>query len=154
MGRARDLIRQAVVPLRAGRRTLRNLRLSSLRLHRYAATPTLRVRVTEISRARFGVIDAHNHLGRWLTGDGSWMIPDVARCLGLMDELGIDTVVNLDGRWGDELTANLDRYDRAHPGRFVTFCHVDWRALTERNGRDALAASLRASVAAGAGGLK
>jgi len=64
MGRARDLIRQAVVPLRAARRTLRDLRLSSLRLHRYAPTSMLRVPMTEIARARFALIDAHNHLGR------------------------------------------------------------------------------------------
>ncbi len=45
-----------------------------------------------------------------------------------MDQFNIATVVNLDGRWDDELEANLDRYDRAHPGRVVTFCHVDWEA--------------------------
>jgi hypothetical protein len=30
---------------------------------------------------------------------------------------------------GAELEANLDRYDRSYPGRFATFCHVDWAAL-------------------------
>ena len=36
------------------------------------------------------------------------------------------TIVNLDGEWADELEANLDRYDRRYPGRFVTFARVDW----------------------------
>ena len=72
------------------------------------------------------MIDAHNHLGRWLTG--TWSVPDVGELVALMDELGIESIVNLDGMWGDELDANLDRYDRAHPGRFATFAQWD-RAL-------------------------
>ena len=36
-----------------------------------------------------------------------------------MDACNVAAIVNLDGMWGDELEANLDRYDRAHPGRFV-----------------------------------
>jgi hypothetical protein len=35
-----------------------------------------------------------------------------------MDACNLRGIVNLDGRWGDELEANLHRYDRAHPGRF------------------------------------
>lgn len=64
-------------------------------------------------------------------------------------------MVNLDGRWGDELAANLARYDHAWPGRFATFCHVDWaEALAGPGFGDRLAASLRSSVTAGAVGLK
>jgi predicted TIM-barrel fold metal-dependent hydrolase len=63
--------------------------------------------------------------------------------------------VNLDGRWGDELEANLDRYDRAHPGRFATFCHVDWQAAIASGDVGGFgAASLRESVGAGARGVK
>ena len=49
----------------------------------------------------------------------------------MMDDCGVETVVNLDGMWGDEVTANVERYDRAHPGRFVTFCQLDWARLAE-----------------------
>ena len=75
------------------------------------------------------MIDAHNHLGRWLSDDGAWVVPDVTALLAMMDAVSVQTVVNLDGRWGDELETNLRRYDRAHPGRFLTFCHVDWSPL-------------------------
>jgi predicted TIM-barrel fold metal-dependent hydrolase len=98
-------------------------------------------------------IDVHNHLGRWLSPTGDWLAPDVGRLLTTMDSTNLRALVNLDGRWGDELEANLDRYDRAHPGRFATFCHVDWAAC-ERDDFDGLANSLRASVEAGACGLK
>ncbi len=84
---------------------------------------------TAVDRPRYTAVDAHNHLGRWLTDD--WCVPDVGALLALLDEVDVATVVNLDGRYGAELEANLDRYDRAHPGRFATFCHVDFRRAAE-----------------------
>jgi predicted TIM-barrel fold metal-dependent hydrolase len=122
--------------------------------------PVLRVARTPIDGPAAPVIDAHNHLGRWLSSwvrdDGGWVVGDVGGLLGLMDAWRVEAIVNLDGRWGAELEANLDRYDRAHPGRFATFCHVDWALLaTDADGAVArLVASLRASAAAGARGLK
>lgn len=84
------------------------------------------------------------------------MVEDVPALLELMDELAITTIVNLDGRWERELEANLERYDRAHPGRFATFCQVDWAGALGANGggTDALIASLEQSIDAGARGLK
>lgn len=118
----------------------------------YRPQPALRVSATRVERPAVRAIDVHNHLGRWLTEwvrpGGGWMAEDVGALLALMDSLDLEAIVNLDGRWGDELEANLERYDRAHPGRFLTFCHVDWTA------RDRLAASLEASAGAGARGLK
>jgi hypothetical protein len=104
------------------------------------------------------VIDAHNHLGRWLTSDGGWMTPDVGGLLSVMDAAGVELVVNLDGRWGDELEQNLDRYDRVHPHRFATFCHVDWSLLAQDDSTgsvtDQLCDQLTASAGAGAYGVK
>jgi predicted TIM-barrel fold metal-dependent hydrolase len=82
------------------------------------------------------------------------MAPDVALALETMDHCNIGSIVNLDGRWGDELEENLDRYDRAHPGRFATFCHVNWRETNSPGFGSRLAHSLETSVAAGACGLK
>jgi predicted TIM-barrel fold metal-dependent hydrolase len=97
------------------------------------------------------MVDAHNHLGRWLTG--TWAAPDVGALLAEMDTHGVDAVVNLDGMWGEELDANLDRYDRAHPGRFATFAQWD-RELFTAGAWDELGRQARASFAAGATGLK
>jgi predicted TIM-barrel fold metal-dependent hydrolase len=98
-------------------------------------------------------VDAHNHLGRWLT-EGDWAAPDVGELLATMDACNVNAIVNLDGMWGDELEANLERYDRAHSGRFVTFAHLDWRETAEPGFGERMAASLRDSVARGARGLK
>ena len=99
----------------------------------YRPRPSLRRPETRVERPAVRTIDAHNHLGRWITRwvrpEGGWMAPDVGALLALMDALDIEAIVNLDGRWGEELERNLDRYDRAHPGRFMTFCHVDWSEL-------------------------
>lgn len=117
-----------------------------------APEPAVRLPRTEIAAPRVPLIDAHNHLGRWLSSwvgrDGDWVVEDVGALLALMDAWRVEAIVNLDGRWGAELEANLDRYDRAHPGRFATFCHVDWADPASG------AESLRASAAAGAKGLK
>jgi predicted TIM-barrel fold metal-dependent hydrolase len=103
------------------------------------------------SRPHAPIVDAHNHLGRWLTGD--WTVPDVGALVALMDELGVEAIVNLDGMWGDELEANLDRYDRAHPGRFATFAQWD-RRWFEADAWAELGAQAADSFARGARGLK
>ena len=134
--------------------------LAGLRLRDYRPVPRLMAPAHPVERARFPAVDAHNHLGRWLSewvGDDpdAWTVKDVGALLELMEACNLAAIVNLDGRWGEELEANLDRYDRAHPGAFATFCHVDWSAAVASGdiGRTA-AASLRASVGAGAKGLK
>jgi len=127
--------------------------LSALPLAQYRPYSRLRLPQTTVTHASFPAVDAHAHLGRWLTGE-RWAVPDVAAFVDLMDSCRIIAVVNLDGRWGDELEENLDRYDRSHPGRFATFCHVDWALLREPGAEAKLAGSLERSVAAGARGLK
>jgi predicted TIM-barrel fold metal-dependent hydrolase len=127
--------------------------LSELPLASYRPYSRLRLPQTAVSRARVPAVDAHAHLGRWLTGE-RWAVPDVAAFLAETDSCNITSVVNLDGRWGTELEENLDRYDRRHPGRFATFCHVDWDLLRGRDAEARLADSLERSVSAGACGLK
>ena len=71
-----------------------------------------------------------------------------------MDDCGIEAIVNLDGMWGDELEANLDRYDRAHPGRFATFAQLDRDAGSRAETGPALGAQMADSARRGARGLK
>lgn len=126
--------------------------LADLRLRDYVPEPAVRLAQHLPERASVPAVDVHNHLGR--RHSGSWSCPDVAALLELMDECNLATIVNLDGDWADELEENLTRYDRAHPGRFVTFCRVDWSDCASSGWEKRLAASLRDSAARGAGGIK
>jgi predicted TIM-barrel fold metal-dependent hydrolase len=127
--------------------------LRGLPLRDYLPEPALTVPVTPIERCRFPAIDAHNHLGRWLTKH--WAARDVRALLERMDRTNVSAIVNLDGMWGTTLEANLTRYDRAHPSRFATFAQLDWRELDDGAGfGDRLAAGVRESAARGARGLK
>jgi hypothetical protein len=129
---------------------LRALRELLLADHRPRAS--FRRPLTELTHSPpVPIVDGHNHLGRWLTH--AWAAPDVAALLGLMDDVGIASIVNLDGMWGEELDANLDRLDRAHPARFATFAQWD-RSLFAAGDWIGLASNVRESVARGAKGLK
>lgn len=113
----------------------------------------LRLTPTMVDLPAVPCIDIHNHLGRWLS-DGEWMIDDIDALVGLMDDRHVEAIVNLDGMWGDELDANIARYDRAHPGRFFTFCQVEWARLGESGGAAALVRQIEDSAVRGARGVK
>ncbi len=128
--------------------------IDDLPLRDWEPKSQVRAAETRVDRPAVPCIDIHNHLGRWLTPDGGWMIPSVGDLLSLMDSADVEAIVNLDGMTGDELTANLERYDRAHPGRFFTFCQLDWSRLSEPDGEATLLAAVDESARAGARGVK
>jgi predicted TIM-barrel fold metal-dependent hydrolase len=135
-------------------RAVRRYRALGPRLGHYAPASTLELPDRTPPSAAVPAINFHTHLGRWLSSTDDWIEPDVGRLLDMMDGANVSAMVNLDGRWGAELAQNLERYDLAHPGRFFTFCHLDWRLLEAPDGPDLLVRSLQKSVAAGARGLK
>lgn len=128
--------------------------IDDILLREWTPRSQLRAGVTDVPTPAVPAIDVHNHLGRWLTGDGSWMIDDVAALLRTMDDRHVDAVVNLDGMWGDELEDNLERYDRAHAGRFHTFCQIEWARLEQPDGLSGLLRQLEDSARRGARGVK
>ncbi len=144
------LLRPALPALRR----LRRLARPGPRLRAFDPASTLELPSHPTPAAACPAIDAHTHLGRWLTPDSSWMAPDVGALLALMDASNLVALVNLDGRWGAELDENLQRYDHAHPDRFYTFCHLDWSLLDTTGGSGALVQSLERSAQQGARGLK
>lgn len=111
-------------------------------------------------RARFPVVDAHNHLGYWdpyIFQDGGppgWTVKDVGATVRMMDELNICCIVDLDGGWGDQLSANLKRYKEPYTDRFCVFAWVDWSEAEQPGFGEKWAKELEKSVSAGAQGLK
>lgn len=125
---------------------------ASILLRDYSPRPMLKLPTHHVDRASAPVVDVHNHLGRW--HNSGWSVPDVAALLSIMDTCNVAAIVNLDGGWEAELEANLERYDRAHPGRFATFCRLDWQLPSRPGWPDKLVRSLQDSAARGAAGVK
>ena len=68
-----------------------------------------------VSRAKFPVIDAHNHLGLW-GGDAEQTAQKVAE----MDAVGVRATIDLDGNRRGPLDESLKALKQAHPGLFVS----------------------------------
>jgi len=83
-----------------------------------------------------------------------WQERDVHQVLDELDALNVRTVVNLSGGSGDELKRNLERWDLAFPGRFVSYCNADFADIDAPGWSSRACAQLRADIAAGARGLK
>jgi predicted TIM-barrel fold metal-dependent hydrolase len=126
--------------------------LEQLTLREFKPRAMVRLEEHDLPRSPSPVIDVHNHLGRW--HDGDWRVRDIPALIAMMDDSNVESIVNLDGCWGDELEANLDRYDRVHPGRLISFCRVDWADCIEDGWPERHAASVVDSARRGARGIK
>ena len=70
----------------------------------------------EIHRPRFPVIDYHNHLDA----------QNPAEVLTIMDACGIEHIVNITMKVGDEAIEQIERYRSADAKRFSTIGWMDW----------------------------
>ena len=102
-------------------------------------------------KSKFPAIDVHNHLGNV---GGSRASIDPAVFIKEMDAAGVAQCVNLDGGWGDALKATIDKFEKAYPGRFLTYARIDWSKVNDADFPAKAAAQLEADVKAGAHGLK
>jgi predicted TIM-barrel fold metal-dependent hydrolase len=135
--------------------------MGDLLLRDYAPRSAIVTAESVVERPRYPAIDAHNHLGfrtdafgEAIAEGGMGAREDADELVGIMDECGIRAMANLTGRWGDDLKALLERFEGRHPGRFYTFCNVDWSRAVDAGFGERAAAQLEESVAAGARGLK
>ena len=104
-----------------------------------------------IHQARFPVIDIHNHFPMWHD-----IMPevDLGEIVRGMDEVNVETVIYLTGGTGEHLLKNLSLLDKTYPGRFATFCNVEWRGVGTPGWGNKRAVQLARDVKAGAKGLK
>ena len=87
------------------------LPLSDFRPKSMLVTP-----VTEIRRPKFPVIDYHNHLDAL----------DPVEVLRIMDVCGIERIVNITMKTGDEAIRMIDKFRRVDAERFATIGWMDW----------------------------
>lgn len=124
-------------------------RENTLLLRDFKPVSRLHVPVTEVPRAKFPVIDIHNHV------NGAFgQQRDPAALVAMMDRLNVKTIVILTGGQGERLQKVLDTMVKPYPGRFVAFTQIDWSKLPEPNFAEGQAAAIRDAVKRGARGLK
>jgi len=124
-------------------------------LSNYRPRPRLVTKTTLVSRPRFPVIDAHNHLAAPF--GGGWDQRPVAELLAQLDEASVRVYVDLDGGWGEPLLDDhLRLFKAAAPERFRVFGGVDWSQWPAHGDRfgEWAAQRFRQQAARGAEGLK
>jgi predicted TIM-barrel fold metal-dependent hydrolase len=116
-----------------------DLRLSDFRPRSMLVTP-----VHDLKRAKFPAVDYHNHLDA----------QGPAAVLEVMDECGIERIVNITMRVGEEAVAVIKRFHSSAPGRFATYAWMDWTGLHWPDFFSHCADRLEQMVEHGACGLK
>jgi predicted TIM-barrel fold metal-dependent hydrolase len=107
--------------------------------------------VIEVPKAKFYVIDVHNHVNDAARIDEH--IPP-QRAIEAMDKTNVKTVVILTGMWGDKLQGVLDEMVKSYPGRFMVFAQYDWSKIDDPNFSQEMVNQLDDAVTRGARGLK
>jgi predicted TIM-barrel fold metal-dependent hydrolase len=106
----------------------------------------------DVPRAKFPVIDVHNHVNDPAGIHGEEIPPD--ELVRRMDRANIEKIVILTGMWGDKLQGLLDKMVKPYPDRFVVFAQYDWSKIDDANFSTEMVAQLDDSVRRGARGLK
>jgi len=126
-----------------------------MRLQDFHPQSKLVTKATLITKPRFPVFDAHNHLGEPF--GGGWDQRPLSELLDLLDEAGVVHYVDLDGGWGEDiLNARLNLFKHPVPERFHIFGGVDWSQWPAKGNAfpEWAASRLRVQKERGAEGLK
>ncbi|HKS76908.1 MAG TPA: amidohydrolase family protein, partial [Terriglobales bacterium] len=123
----------------------------TLLLKDFKPVSMLHVPEHHVDRAKFYVIDVHNHVNDAARID-EHMPPK--RVIEVMNSTNVRTIVILTGMWGDQLQHVIDEMVKPYPGRFMVFTQLDWSKLDDPNFGNEMVAQIRDSVARGARGLK
>ena len=107
--------------------------------------------VHAVERAKYYVIDVHNHTNDAM-GIDAHMPPD--RVIQIMDNTNVRTVVILTGMWGEKLEHVMDEMVKPHPGRFMVFSQIDFSKIDDPNFSQEMVEQLDDAVRRGARGLK
>jgi len=123
----------------------------TLLLRDFKPASMLHVPAHNIDKAKFYVIDVHNHIND-AEGIEDHMPPE--QVVAIMDATNVRTVVILTGMWRDKLQHVLDEMVKPYPGRFMVFTQIDWSKIDDPNFSAEMVKQLDDSVARGARGLK
>ena len=123
----------------------------TLLLRDFKPVSMLHVPEHKIERAKFYVIDVHNHVNDPVRIGDQMPPQDV---VAVMDKVNVKTIVILTGMWGDRLQNLINQMVKPYPGRFIVFTQIDWSKIDDPNFSREMVAQLDDGVRRGARGLK
>ena len=132
-----------------------------LDLSDYQPKSMLHVAENKVPRSRYPVIDVHTHFA-WLSrNEGAntdevrmQFLAEPKALLEVMDRKNIQTMVNLTGGYGAGMEETIQKYQAAHPKRFLIFTEPQWHRLNDPNYSQFQADEIERACKTGAGGLK
>src|SRR5271156_3999635 len=116
----------------------------TLPLGEFQPKSTLVTAEHDLERARFPVIDYHNHLDAL----------DPVDVLRVMDACGIERMVNITMKTGDEAIRMIHKWGSVDAGRFTTIGWMDWSDVAADNFVAVTLDRLERLVEHGARGIK
>lgn len=108
---------------------------------------------TNIEKAKFKVIDIHEHLGKLVLGDDYKNQYDLNDYQNELNALNVEHVVNLDGVWGSEMDTMLE-HTQAMSSMLSTFVWIDVSKIDEANFEEMVRTHLHEAYKKGARGIK
>lgn len=132
-----------------------------LELEDFQPRSMLNVPATRVARARVPAIDFHTHISFRAAGTGGVpqgeemrFLAPASELLQVMDRVNLRIMVNLTGGVGSGLQQSIQRYQTAHPGRFLTFTEPQYARVNDRNYAREQAEDVERAHRLGARGLK
>lgn len=134
---------------------------SQLYLSEFEPKSMLKVPVTEITRAKFPVIDVHTHLtfaavskNGVALSEKMKVLAQPADLIAVMDRRNIHTLIDLTGGFGQGCVDTVREFHAPHPDRFIVFTEP-WYPRTNQPGYPKFQAdAIEKAHRAGARGLK
>jgi uncharacterized protein len=120
----------------------------TMSIEEYEPKSTLVVPQHPVTRAKYPLIDVHNHQ------DGAMAADRLDQLVRDMDGINLQVMVNLSGGYGAKLAAAVKNMKGRYPKRFVVFANIDFTGLDDPGYPARAAAQLEADLKAGASGLK
>ncbi len=132
-----------------------------LELSDFQPRSMLHVPQTHVPRSRFPVIDVHAHLSFTARGKNGVPLGEKMKypappeeILPVMDRKNLHILVDLTGGVGAGLEEAIQKFPKAHPGRFLVFTEPWWERFTEKDYPKFQADEIAKAQRAGARGLK
>jgi predicted TIM-barrel fold metal-dependent hydrolase len=121
----------------------------------------LHAKETPVPKPKYPALDFHTHLSWSVKAESGiqlraerHFLAEPQELLEVMDRRNVETLVNLTAGYGNGLREAVKRFDRAHPGRFLSMTEPSYEFFTRPDYPQMQAEAIRQAHRDGAKGLK